>query len=288
VPDRSAYPGDAAAAADVAGWMAYGAAARGVPRELPVMAALEESGLKNLSFGDADEVGYFQMRVGIWNSGAYAGFPTNPPLQLLWFLDQALATKQKRLAAGDSTFGTVDSQYGEWIADVELPAAEFRYRYQLRLAEARGLVGPPCVDEVPPPAGGPPVSPPGDAPPPGNVPPPDITPPTVSLARALGALPLGARVSVAVGCPAESCVVWATGSISVPTTARTYRIAAPRKALASGARGVLRLPLGRKLRKAATTALSDGRRVRGQIVVHGVDQSGNEVTARRAIRLRRR
>ena len=46
---------------------------RGLPGELPVMAALVESGLSNLDYGDADSVGFFQMRVGIWNTGASAG-----------------------------------------------------------------------------------------------------------------------------------------------------------------------------------------------------------------------
>ena len=37
------------------------------------MAGLVESGLQNLDGGDADSVGFFQMRVGIWNKGDYAG-----------------------------------------------------------------------------------------------------------------------------------------------------------------------------------------------------------------------
>ena len=40
------------------------------------MAALVESGMRNLDHGDADSVGFFQMRVGIWNQGDYAGYPT--------------------------------------------------------------------------------------------------------------------------------------------------------------------------------------------------------------------
>jgi hypothetical protein len=32
------------------------------------------------------------------------------------------------------------SSYGEWIADVERPAAQYRGRYQLGLAEARSLL----------------------------------------------------------------------------------------------------------------------------------------------------
>jgi hypothetical protein len=78
------------------------------------------------------------MRVGIWNKGEYAGYPEKPELQAKWFIDQALAVKKQRLAAGKSV--TDPSQFGEWIADVERPAAQFRGRYQLRLGEARKLL----------------------------------------------------------------------------------------------------------------------------------------------------
>ena len=78
------------------------------------------------------------MRVGIWNKGAYAGYPEKPELQAKWFIDQALAVKKQRLAAGKSV--TDPNQFGEWIADVERPAAQFRGRYQLRLGEARKLL----------------------------------------------------------------------------------------------------------------------------------------------------
>jgi hypothetical protein len=94
------YPGDSASPADIANWMANGAAALNIPGELPVMAALVESGLKNLNHGDADSLGYFQMRTGIWNKGDYAGYPTNPDLQLKWFTDQAAAVRLQRTAAG--------------------------------------------------------------------------------------------------------------------------------------------------------------------------------------------
>ena len=127
------YPGDSASPSAIARWMADEAQRRGLPRELPVMASLVESGLHNLPGGDRDSVGYFQMRTGIWDRGPYAGFPNNPRLQLDWFLDQASGLKQ------DAT--TDPSQYGNWIADVERPAAQYRYRYQLRLEEARQLLG---------------------------------------------------------------------------------------------------------------------------------------------------
>jgi cell wall-associated NlpC family hydrolase len=134
----SAYPGDHAPREQVAAWMASAAQKRGLPPELPVMAALTESGLSNLDHGDADSVGFFQMRVSIWNQGAYSGYPQKPERQLDWFLDHAEAVKKQRLARGLP----VDDpkQYGDWIADVENPAAQYRGRYQEHFAQARELL----------------------------------------------------------------------------------------------------------------------------------------------------
>jgi cell wall-associated NlpC family hydrolase len=132
-----AYPGDDAPREQLAAWLAKQAEQRGLPPELPVMAALVESNLRNLDHGHADSVGFFQMRVGIWNQGKYAGYPDKPQLQAEWFLDEAEAVKNRRLAAGKPMDSTA---YGEWIADVERPAAQYRGRYQLRLDEARGLL----------------------------------------------------------------------------------------------------------------------------------------------------
>src|SRR4051794_10484120 len=129
----SAYPGDNASQQELAKWLAGQAQKAGLPPELPVMASLVESGVKNLNFGDRDSVGFFQMRVGIWNKGAYAGFPEKPELQAKWFIDQALAVKRKAIAGGDANFGKDPAKFGEWIANVERPAEQFRGRYQLRL-----------------------------------------------------------------------------------------------------------------------------------------------------------
>ena len=97
------YPGDDAGQKALAKWLAKQAEKAGLPPELPVMAALVESGVKNLNFGDADSVGFFQMRVGIWNQGEYAGYPENPGLQAKWFIDHALAHKKQQIAAGMPT-----------------------------------------------------------------------------------------------------------------------------------------------------------------------------------------
>jgi hypothetical protein len=135
------YPGDGASQAELAKWLGKQAEKAGLPPELPVMAALVESGVKNVNFGDRDSVGFFQMRVGLWDKGPYAGYPQRPDLQAKWFIDQALAVKRRRVADGNVGFGKDPSKWGDWIADVEQPAAQYRGRYQLRLAEARKLLG---------------------------------------------------------------------------------------------------------------------------------------------------
>ncbi len=133
--DLLRYPGDQASPRQIAAWMGAHAKQAGLPPELPVMAALTESGLHNLSYGDRDSVGFFQMRVGIWNQGAYAGYPSNPQLQIKWFIDQALAAKAQNPALAQSP-----TSWGEWAASVEQPAAQYRFRYGLQLSSAQGLL----------------------------------------------------------------------------------------------------------------------------------------------------
>lgn len=135
------YPGDDASQERLAAWMAHQAEQAGLPGALPVMAALVESGLRNLNYGDADSLGFFQMRVSIWNKGKYAGYPDNPDLQMRWFIDQALAIKQKRLAAGLADFGKDPGDWGIWIADIENPREDLRFKYGLRLQDAQRLLG---------------------------------------------------------------------------------------------------------------------------------------------------
>jgi hypothetical protein len=124
----------------MAHWMARGMQDAGLPGELPVMASLVESGLRNLPYGDADSVGFFQMRQGIWDRGAYAGYLARPELQLRWFADHAIAVREARRAAGDLTYGEDPATWGEWIASIEQPAVQYRGRYQPRLAEAQALL----------------------------------------------------------------------------------------------------------------------------------------------------
>ena len=135
------YPGDTAPKEQIAAWMAARAQAAGIPPELPVMAALVESRLSNINFGDADSIGFFQMRTSIWDQGEYAGYGQDPEKQIKWFIDHAVHEKEKRVADGYRNFLSDESKWGDWVADVERPAEQYRGRYQERLAEARALLG---------------------------------------------------------------------------------------------------------------------------------------------------
>jgi hypothetical protein len=132
--------GDDASRVAIAHWMAAAARDAGLPGELPVMAALVESSLRNLPYGDADSVGFFQMRLSVWDHGAYAGYLARPELQLRWFVDHAVALRDARRSAGDPAFGEDPAGWGEWIADVEQPFAAYRGRYQTQLEAARSLL----------------------------------------------------------------------------------------------------------------------------------------------------
>jgi hypothetical protein len=90
-----------------------------------VIAALVESNVTNLGHVDADAGGSVGMRVRVWNTGPYGGLPTNPQLQLRWFIDQALLVRDQRVAAG---LLITEAYWGEWIADVIRPSEQFRGR----------------------------------------------------------------------------------------------------------------------------------------------------------------
>jgi hypothetical protein len=142
-PCPAAYPGDDAAREPIARWMARAAALRDVPQELPVMAGLAESGLRNLNTKGNAFAGFFSMHRSL-NKGDYRGFPRNPELQLLWFLDTAVIVRQREVAEGAEDYGTASDSYGIWIADVERPAPENRDGYQPYFDDADDLLTESC------------------------------------------------------------------------------------------------------------------------------------------------
>jgi hypothetical protein len=259
------YPGDAAPQAVIAAWMATGATAVGLPGELPVMGALVESGLRNLNYGDADSAGYFQMRTGIWDYGPYAGFPTNPPLQLLWFTDQATAVGIQRAAQGIDNADP--STWGEWVAGVLNTPAQYRWRYQPRLAEAQALI----VGGCPPPAL------PDD-----TVPPPaDTVPPGLGLG---GSVRLSSRgVAVKARCVTEACQLEAVGVARIEGRKRRLGLRRASASAAAGESAVLRL----RLPPAARRALRQGHTLRAKITVTARDAADNTTVRRRFVRLAR-
>src|SRR3954470_7135021 len=102
-PCPAVYPGKHASRKAIAQWMGRAAAVRDVPEQLPVMAALAESGLRNLNKRANPFAGFFSMHRSL-NKGPYRGFPKNPELQLRWFLDTAVIVRQRELAGGDEEY----------------------------------------------------------------------------------------------------------------------------------------------------------------------------------------
>ena len=270
------YPGDEAAKAEIARWMGGGSAAAGLPAELPVMAALVESGLTNAAAGDADAAGFFHMRVAVWNSGDYEGFPDQPELQLRWFTDQAAQVRQTRLAAGAPDPLADDSKWGDWIADVERPAEQYRGRYQPRLAEARELTGPLCMPPGGDPSGG---SPGPEAPDPADVRAPKLSLRVTKSQRPLrrGAIVLRAR------CPGEGCVVAAKGALVIGKS--SYRVASKPRRLSRNRTGVVTVKLSKSLRKRLRSAFERGRPARARLTLRAADVAGNVTTKKLSVRL---
>jgi len=133
-----AYPGDGASPPEKARWMGRATHAHGLPPELPVMAALVESGLRNRPLPGGTH-GFFGLRKDIWNRGEYRGFPERPPLQLKWFINQAIAVRDQGLERGVD-YSASPARYGTWVADIERPVASDRPKYQRSLDLARTLL----------------------------------------------------------------------------------------------------------------------------------------------------
>jgi hypothetical protein len=248
-PPSTPYPGDNASQTDIAVWMARGAAARGLPGELPVMGALVESNLRNLNAGDADAKGYFQMRESIWGA-AYPGFPDHPELQLDWFLDQAAAVRTPPYPD--------ETKWGEWVADVERPAAELRGRYQLRLGDARALIGTPCT-------------------------PPDTVPPLTVVSAPVRQKALQQRaISVGVSCPAEQCTAKVRARVRL---SGRPQLTAPLTSLAPGQVATVKLRLKAPVRRLVARALARHQKVRVDLRAKFTDGAGNVSVAKQRVRI---
>jgi hypothetical protein len=155
-----------------------------------------------------------------------------------------------------------------------VPAEQYRGRYQLRLAEARALIGPACQEGAAPGAAQP-------------VPTPvDTTAPLARLSGPREQHPLrrGALL-VDVTCSAEACSATAAATLRLPGRAHALRLAARPVVLGAGQKRTLRLVMSRSTRAALRRALRGGRVVKAKLVVVVADTVGNEATATRTVRL---
>jgi hypothetical protein len=254
-PCPALYPGDGATRERLARWMARSAAERGLPHELPVMAAIAESGLRNLR-GDTYS-GFFGMHESL-NTGEYRGFPRNPQLQVNWFLESASTVRQRRVAQGRPDPAKDELSFGRWIADVERPAPENRSGYQPHLAEARSLIAGKC------PA---PVS-------------QDTAPPSLLARIAARQRPLAAGgIVVSVRCPDADCLSGATATTTIGGPERTLHAAAIEPPKLGYGRLVLRP------RRMIRRELAHGRSVRALVSVYAADAAANVSARHRAVLL---
>ena len=250
-PCPATYPGDDAGRERIARWMARGSADRGLPHELPVMAGIAESGLRNIK--GTSYHGFFGMHDSL-NAGDLRGFPRNPELQLRWFLDTAGLVRQRRLAEGRADPAEDEAAFGIWIADVERPAAENRAGYQRHLEEARRLVAGRCA----PPASD------------------DTTPPRLRARTTTPQRPLSTGgILVRVRCPDRDCLAGATATVS----GRVVRAAAVEPPALGFATVRIRLP--RALRR----QIADGDELRANVAGIAADASGNVTRRERVVTL---
>jgi hypothetical protein len=250
-PCPALYPGDGAPKERLARWMARTAAERGLPHELPVMAAIAESGLRNLR-GDSYH-GFFGMHESL-NSGDYSGFPRRPELQVKWFIDTASSVRRRRVAETRPDPAADPDSFGEWIADVERPAPENRSGYQPHLEEARRLVAGRCAAPV------------HD----------DVTPPRLVARIAARQHPLATGgIVVSVQCPDHDCLVGASASIGEQT-----RRAAAREPAARGS-SVISVAVPRAVRR----SLRAGHGVRARVMVCAADPAANATNRERSVLL---
>ena len=103
------------------------------------MASLVESGLQNLS-GRRSRLGRLlpDAHEHLGPGGRTRATPTSPSAS-----STGSSTRPRRSASSGSRAGSPlddERQYGEWIADVERPAAQYRGRYQEQLDEAHALL----------------------------------------------------------------------------------------------------------------------------------------------------
>jgi hypothetical protein len=115
--------------------------------------------------------------------------------------------------------------------------------------------------------------------------PPVITPPrlTVKAAAKQQVLKRG-NVQASAACD-QACVIYATGSLSVPGAAKSYKLVSTRGSLQAAGNANLKLRLPRSVRKPLRAALKARKRVFAPIVVSATNTSGTATQVKRKVRI---
>ena len=81
------------------------------------------------------------MRTSIWNEGPYKGFAAQPRSSAEVVHRPGGGGEAAADRRGRRGYGNDPAHWGDWVADIERPAEQYRGRYQLQLGTARGLLG---------------------------------------------------------------------------------------------------------------------------------------------------
>jgi spore coat-associated protein N len=128
-------------------------------------------------------------------------------------------------------------------------------------------------------------APPGASTPPSSAAPPSIAPPRLSV-RTAGTQQVLRRggVRASAGC-AQACTIVATGYVTVPGAARTYKLVPARRSLKAAEKATFQLRLPRTARKPLRSALRARRKVFAPVVIAATGSAGKGTRVQRKIRV---
>ena len=150
-----AYPGDSAPREQIAAWMA------GQAREARAAAAAAADGLAGRVGDEEPQLRRRRLASGssrcASGSGTRAPTPATPRSPSCRSSGSSIRPRRSSASGSPRASRSTDpNQFGEWIADVERPAAQYRGRYQTKLEEANGLLASRARAAAPPRAVAPP------------------------------------------------------------------------------------------------------------------------------------
>jgi hypothetical protein len=143
--------------------------------------------------------------------------------------------------------------FGDWIADIERPATQYRGRYQLRLADARALIAQTCP----------------------SLQRGDLTPPKYSTHVTKRQHPLRSKVIAAsVLCPVEACNVSTTAAITLSTRRGSIKVKTDTVMLGPARQKTIKIDLSRRVRTAILNSIAAGGRVHARLRLRIADANG--------------